>query len=93
MGTIQNGVMVHCPVANNPFPPPNFNITTARIFLNSSVSLLFDQPMENILINDSILLLLFEEDTKFLNVTCKVFNRFGSDTASTIIQVCGMLIK
>lgn len=93
VGTIQNGVLAHCPVANNPFPPPQFNVTTARVFQNSSVNLLFDYPMENILLNDSILLWLFEEDTKFLNVTCIVFNRFGSDTASTIIRVCGMLIK
>ena len=92
MGTIQNGVLIHCPVANDPFPPPQFNVTTARTFLNSSVDILSSHSMQNILLNDSILLSLFEEETKFLNVTCTVINRFGSDTATTSIRVCGMLI-
>lgn len=92
MGTLQNDVLIRCSVANDPFPPPQFSVTTARVFLNSSVDILSSYPMETILINDSMLLMLFEEDTKFLNVTCIVSNRFGSDRATTIIRVCGMLI-
>ena len=88
-----NGALIQCHVANNPFPPPQFSVTTERIFQNSSAKLLYSHPMESILLNDSMLLLLFEEETKYLNVTCAVFNRFGSDTATTIIRVCGMLIK
>ena len=90
----QNGVMIQCPVANNPSPPPQFSIITARIFLNSSVNLLFSPPMDIIHLNNSILLLLFEEEAKsVLNITCRVFNRFGSDTATTIIRACGMLVE
>ena len=68
-------------------------MTIARVFLNSSIDWLFISPIANILLNDSLLLLLFEENAKFLNITCTVFNRFGSDRATTIIRVCGMLLS
>ena len=93
VNTVPNGVTIKCPIANSPFPSPQFTMTTSRIFVNRSAQELLSNPSHRTLLNDSKLLLLFEEETNFINITCAVFNDFGIDRATTMIRICGMCYK
>ena len=84
------GSLVTCPLANDAHPPPVFNMTLRQALDDSSVDImLLTSPTMDLVINTSLLALLFEERTGFLNVECIVSNAFGEDRATSTIRVCG----
>ena len=89
--TSQHGVSIGCLLANSPSPPPQFNMTVTRTLTNSrSIEKLFSSQTMDLIVNSSLLSVLFEENTAHLNILCTVSNSFGSVEAMTVIRVCGM---
>ena len=84
-----HGTSVRCQLANDPYPPPVFNMTLTRALVNGSVEVLLTSPTGDLLVNTSLLALLFEESTLVLNVKCIVSNHFGEGSATSTIRVCG----
>ena len=82
-------VSITCPLENDPSPPTHFNMTVTRISNDNSTENMFSSPTMNVFLNNSLLMLLFSDDTLNFNVNCRVSNSFGNSTASSTIQVCG----
>ena len=82
--------LISCEHANQPTPKPNFRMTTVVVRNGTE----FDQVLENTNRNqtsydlNATMHFLLQKDTA-LKVTCIVFNGFGSDNASTLIELCG----
>ena len=96
--SFQCGVTIQCALKNDPRPRPNFTITTTRVTNNGTKDLLnreirnnVDQKTHQIVLEHTVLSLLFERDTALVNITCGVNNLYGNDTMTTSIQVCGEL--
>ena len=81
-------VYVHCPLANDPLPPPQFNMTATRI-ANDGTRHLLSGETADLVLNRATLAILLENDTVAVNITCRVDNSFGMDEMTTSIRVCG----
>ena len=88
--TVLQGVSVTCPLANEPSPPPQFNMIATRILINNTSENLLSSSTTSLLLNNSLLLLLFDDDTWLFRIDCFVSNSFGSSTNFSYIRVCGM---
>ena len=85
---------VSCQLANQPIPPPMFNmaIELLRDGMKTELSnLIFDDMNLTLIFYDLNLTVhsLFDQDISAIRVTCFVSNTFGSDNASTLIEPCG----
>ena len=85
--------IISCGLANKPIPMPNFTMTT--VLVQRETELIIDNRTQNLTGNflNSTLNSLLHEDTAAIRVTCTVSNRFGSDNASTLIELCGNIYK
>ena len=88
--TVQNGILIACGLANDPSPPPTFNMIVTRTLMDNSIENVLSSPTMNLLLNNSLLSLLFDNDSLSLNIDCTVSNSFGRAAASTTIRACGM---
>ena len=80
---------ISCELANQPTPMPNFMMTT--VVVKNEVEMELTQMNRSWTLYDlnTTLDILLQEGTAAIKVTCIVFNEFGSDNASTIIELCG----
>ena len=81
-------VSVHCLLANDPIPQPQFKFNVTNLALNGS-RLLLEENTESLFLNATVLSPLFENDTNAIRVTCQVYNSIGSSEMITNITVCG----
>ena len=83
---------ISCKLANQPTPKPNFMMTTVVIENEKEREL--TQTNRSWALHDlnTTLNILLQEDTAAIKVTCTVFNKFGSDNASTLIELCGNVL-
>ena len=101
-----DGVTVKCPLANIPVPSPEYTITIKRVandgneemflgrILISNNGRISERRFEEVHLHSQILSSLFDNDTdKFkVNITCQVYNLFGTDNMTTFIRICSELI-
>lgn len=88
---------VSCQLANQPIPPPMFNMTIELLMdgmkteLSVPPNLIIDETDMNLAFYDLNLTVhfLFEQNISAIRVKCVVSNTFGSDNASTLIEPCG----
>lgn len=88
--TLQNGTTISCPLANTPSPLPHFTMTVTRTMTSGASEILLTRQTMNLLLNSSLLTMLFEDNTSGFTVACTVSNSFDTDVKMTSIRVCGM---
>ena len=98
--SFQSGVTINCTLKNDPLPYPDFTITATIVTNNGTNELPIsqmgnstsvDRNTTQILLDQTVLSSLFENDTVIVNITCRVNNSLGHDEMTTSIRVCGEL--
>ena len=92
MDSLLPNITLECLLGNEPDPLPVFIFTVERILASNSTEMLqMQMSNESILqLNETVLLSLFNLDTKSISVTCVVSNIFGNAYNTTNITICGM---
>ena len=92
MDSVLPSMTMKCLVGNEPDPLPEFSFTVERMLVSNDTKMLHRQMSNEsiLLLRETTVLSLFNEDTVSVSVTCTAYNSFGNDTATTIITVCGI---
>ena len=92
MDSVLPSMSMECLVGNEPDPLPEFFFTVERMLVSNSTKML-QRQMSNesiLLLHETVVLSLFNEDTVSISVTCTAYNGFGNDSDTTIITICGI---
>lgn len=90
---------MNCSLANSPVPSPRYIITINKIatdgteeMLQSKYGIVTEIFVAEVFLDSNILFPLFDNDTKIVNITCQVYNSYGSDNMTSLIRTCSKFL-